>query len=831
MQNIVEIKEGRVEVISVGIQGPPGAGMAGGTVLDETTQPGRNVISGQDGALDTEPHGPVIPHPTAPGRGLRTTATAYEEYDPTPVAASTSTGPAVGDGSGGWEQGDWPDAPDVINGTDGADGIVPDAPYWDFNANVATGDGDFAFFGAGPTAVIAFNVNARDTARSTTTSNKQTLLDGWGAGSGILTARAASGAVAVLSVYSYVDTARRFNYTVVSGTIASLTGRVQFTYTRDGAAGADGSVALDASTPAGRNVISGSNGSITTEDDQPPLPANTAAGRNVVSAADGEITTEDDQPPLPANTAVGQNVVSGAGGTLSAVAFPDVPDPQFTESTTSGQAKYTGPDDTDLEIDGSIVALGNANILPLPRFTTDQRDAANLPLSIHIWNLDTEQIEFREALTGPDQWTTPSTGTPGTAGITNGLRFLMNTGTPQPTDFRQTLWGGDITDSSSTMLQMGITDANSQNIETFIANVMSSTSARRARITIRSVSNPTTQWLEFAVTSYSTTGTGNARRIQFVGSVIGRSTANLAHNYAWAFFSETGEKGDTGTGVPAIMPTTDRGKTLVVSDTDTAVWEVPEIGLGSGYRFAPKATSPQDTDEGLFRISIVGGRDLLVFSNNDKDGNDCSHMTNRYMGGTVHIFDTTTKRFHVYGLIAPGGAGGAFLEPVANITNPATLPAVGSECFMSFTGPTEKAKEIIAAFNTTAPPTGGVVLSGNRPREAKRLVLPTGRTLGDYTEISVKVRMALYRSLTVINATNWFKIDVQDLILDTTNAPCGFAGIAGGGPNGHNIVMNPSLHSATSTMLQMTLEGIQAASSDAEEFPNWQIQGATGWLK
>ena len=154
-----------------------------------------------------------------------------------------------------------------------------------------------------------------------------------------------------------------------------------------------------------------------------------------------------------------------------------------------------------------------------------------------------------------------------------------------------------------------------------------------------------------------------------------------------------------------------------------------------------------------------------------------------------------------------------------------------------------RTKIVIQASNETAANTPGngrgVPLNSGRPTGTgiKTLQLPfrngvsgARMTLADFTEISIKVRMSLYRSLTAINATNWFKIDIADLIADPSTNPSGFDSLSGAGPNGHNIVMTPSLHTATSTSLTMTLEGIQAASSDAEEFPEWNIWMATGWL-
>ena len=247
---------------------------------------------------------------------------------------------------------------------------------------------------------------------------------------------------------------------------------------------------------------------------------------------------------------------------------------------------------------------------------------------------------------------------------------------------------------------------------------------------------------------------------------------------------------ELGGGVPNITPTTDRGKQLVVSDSDVPEWQASQTGLGSGYRFSAKATAPLAEDNGLFWIITASGVTFIQFSHNDKDGNDCSHMTERYMGGTVHIFDTTTKRFHAYGLIAPGGAGGARIESIPNITNPATLPAVGSECFISFTGPTKKSKVVIQATPTNQSPA--------MTATSKTITLPSGDTMDDYESISVEVRLELGIGSTADTAWVEDRIDVFHATSSSlTRLILPIAKASGGG--GLGISISPAAILKTST--------------------------------
>ena len=130
-------------------------------------------------------------------------------------------------------------------------------------------------------------------------------------------------------------------------------------------------------------------------------------------------------------------------------------------------------------------------------------------------------------------------------------------------------------------------------------------------------------------------------------------------------------------------------------------------------------------------------------------------------------------------------------------------------------------KEIIQAFNSTAPTNN----SNNR-----NFNLPTGRTLGDYAKINVKIMHSNVRSSRREILTNWLVIDVFDLINDTTSHGVGFDSIASGGPNGFSAVLTPSLYTASSTSLNVSFLNVNDNSSSSEFAPRWVIQGITGQL-
>ena len=130
-------------------------------------------------------------------------------------------------------------------------------------------------------------------------------------------------------------------------------------------------------------------------------------------------------------------------------------------------------------------------------------------------------------------------------------------------------------------------------------------------------------------------------------------------------------------------------------------------------------------------------------------------------------------------------------------------------------------KEIIRPFIATGPTNN----SNNRDFN-----LPTGRTLGDYAKINVKIMHSNVRSSRRQILTNWLVIDVFDLINDSTSHGVGFDSVASGGPNGFSIVLTPSLYTTASTSLNVSFLNVNDNSSSSEFAPNWVIQAVTGQL-
>ena len=130
-------------------------------------------------------------------------------------------------------------------------------------------------------------------------------------------------------------------------------------------------------------------------------------------------------------------------------------------------------------------------------------------------------------------------------------------------------------------------------------------------------------------------------------------------------------------------------------------------------------------------------------------------------------------------------------------------------------------KEIIQAFNSTGPTNN----TNNR-----NFNLPTGRTLGDYAKINVKIIHSNVRSSRREILTNWLVIDVFDLINDTTSHGVGFDSVASGGPNGFSMVLTPSLYNASSTSINVSFLNVNDNSSSSEFAPSWNIQAVTGQL-
>ena len=251
---------------------------------------------------------------------------------------------------------------------------------------------------------------------------------------------------------------------------------------------------------------------------------------------------------------------------------------------------------------------------------------------------------------------------------------------------------------------------------------------------------------------------------------------------------------ELGGGVPNITPTTDRGKQLVVSDSDVPAWQARNDARGLGFKYR-RATSVLESVNGNFSVGrhpTLGK--FISLHRNDIAGQNFGYLLDRYMGGTIYIYDSVEDRHYAYAINSHLNhvtyARTAIIEDIPNTTNPTDLPALTSDCYITFTGPTEKTRVVIQATPTNQSP----ALTST----SKTITLPSGDTMDDYESISVEVRLELGIGSTADTAWVEDRIDVFHATSSSlTRLILPIAKASGGG--GLGISINPSAILKTST--------------------------------
>ena len=131
------------------------------------------------------------------------------------------------------------------------------------------------------------------------------------------------------------------------------------------------------------------------------------------------------------------------------------------------------------------------------------------------------------------------------------------------------------------------------------------------------------------------------------------------------------------------------------SANSSSVFEIgkntPGRGSGFRYRYSGNNTSAQ---RGTFGIQFNDNSIILSINRNDLNGQTVSGAITRFMGGTISIYDSVEDRFYIYGLSSdvnfPNFGGGSDLTEIEGITNPTTLPATTSDCYVQFYGPNDE---------------------------------------------------------------------------------------------------------------------------------------------
>ena len=727
MTERVIVERDRVRVVSAAHSIIRVEGSSTGTPLPANTDAGRNVISGLNGALDTEAAAadtPPLPTDTAAGRNVITGAggeLATEEVlpDAPPLPADTVTGRNVVSGVAGELATEEPMPAGTPLPSDTAAG-----------RNVVSGEG------------------------------------------GVLATEDPVPEAPPLPA----DTVTGRN--VVSGPAGSLTTADPVPETPP----------LPANTVAGRNVVSGEGGALTTADpapDTPPLPANTVAGRNVISGAGGELTTG----PLPADGEDGEDGYSpqvlryqfNATTTAAVDGFSrlgyfalnhvnpaqadrfqisnydllihndapyinwwgtgtsDIKGTLFIGRTSDNDAviynieertSTTGMAEFAVDyVSGTFSpALAGDDMLHIafvPKGDKGATGPAGSPgtggtrssdirgyATLAARNADTTVTDYTIAIvadTGSGdpghfyrvngEWNTGAGGARGMQGASVSVPYILdgNQSVPATGDIR----GRFYINAERTTIDLALLDNDGQNRATYFQQ--------------KAGNGPIKMFIEVENINPNTGAPLGTFSMAVSAITVGARTIRLTKHGDTA--NATSGTGLGGSGSTLALFTTPKGDTGAPGLAGTNATP----GRGSGFRYRRTTSTTAGSEQGnggnfhMTPVPSIPGTFALTINRDDRNGQIVQGAMERFMGGTLSIYDSVADRYYIFAISNNGGrplsglgmtgAGFARLDAVSGITNPAALPATTSDCYLQFYGPNDppdlSVYLLTASFTTT----------------------------------------------------------------------------------------------------------------------------------
>ena len=324
---------------------------------------------------------------------------------------------------------------------------------------------------------------------------------------------------------------------------------------------------------------------------------------------------------------------------------------------------------------GNLVARGTRNKVPEPTYDTiAQRDADTTDIGDGIICL----VRDADGAGTPghffyedNAWHAGSTGLTGRIGASISLKYIYDGNHTVPATGN--INGKLFVNAAGTTLTMSVNDAEDTPVNrlAYLQQKFGSTSDTRGYIEVET-RHPTTDVISgtysFPVASYDS----NTRRIVFTkptdedvvttGTGLGGNGSTLA-----VFTIPRGQRGQQGQAGTNAKP-----------------------GLGTGLRYRRVAVLPSSLSQGTFFIGQIGTTsEEFSFATNDYNNQNVFGLLNIFMGGTLHIYDSVADRHYVWSMSQSSSGLHVVLSAIPNFTNPTSLPATTSDCYIKFYGPND----------------------------------------------------------------------------------------------------------------------------------------------